>query len=166
MPSWKEYSAGTHTILRVYLENNGKYISLNEDNTLSMVDRKNATLFYLNQHVYVADMRVSYEMLPNMNSKYEDMYKAYGDIKKGNPSFLKSDNTNETDSDTYTLCFKENINKDGDIESISIYINVDENIWALDNYGDGRVVWWNMKEDVNSSSLTPKPNQQFKLIFA
>jgi len=59
MTSWEEYSAGTHTVLRVYLENNGKFMYLNEDNTLSMVDRQDATLFYLNQHVYVADMRVS-----------------------------------------------------------------------------------------------------------
>jgi len=162
MTSWEEYSAGTHTVLRVYLENDGQYMSLNEDNTLSMVDRQDATLFYLNQHVSVANMRVSYEILPNMDAKYDELYKSYGDIKKGNQSFLKSDNSNET----YTLHFKEHLNKDVVVESISIYVNVDGNYWSLDNYGDGRVVWWNMEKNADTGSLTPKPNQKFKLIFA
>jgi len=34
-----------------------------------------------------------------MDAKNDELYKAYGDIKKGNQSFIKSDNSNET----YTL---------------------------------------------------------------
>ena len=66
---WAEerLSAVTKAIDRVY------EMSLNEDNTLSMVDRQHATLFYLNQHVYVADMRVSYEILPSINKKVLDL---------------------------------------------------------------------------------------------
>ena len=129
-----------------------------------MVERENATEFYLNQHVYPDVMRVSYELIPEAQSSNQSIYKAHGDIiTKGNTCIIDSGvdciNTNSHD-----LYFREHFNENGALESICIYID-DGKIMAMDNYGDGRVVWWNMEKNAETGSLTPKSNQKFKLIF-
>lgn len=163
--TYDQYTSGSHTVLRVYLENSGKFMCLNEDNTLTMVALGHATQFYLNQHVYIADMRVNYELIPSLEASNDEQYKAYGDFKKGNSSCITSNNNSQQDIPKYNLNFKEHLNEHAALESITIYVKVNEAYWALDNYGDGRVVWWNMDKNRETDELTAKPNQKFKLIF-
>ena len=138
---------------------------LNTDNTLSMVDRENATQFYLNQHVYIADMKVNYELIPYLKASYDESYKAYSEISKGKVCLLISNSQDHQDCSKYKLIFTEHLNKHATLESITMYVKVDDNCWALDNYGDGRVVWWNMDKNIENGEPIAKPNQKFKLIF-
>ena len=115
--NYEQYASGTHSVLRVYLENNGKYMCLNTDNTLSMVDRENATQFYLNQHVYIADMKVNYELIPSLKASYDKSYKAYSEISKGKVCLLISNSQDHQDCSTYKLIFTEHLNKHATLES-------------------------------------------------
>lgn len=160
-----QYVSGSHTVLRVYLENGGRFMCLNDDKTLSMVDREYATQFYLNQHVYIADMRVTYEIIPALEASYDERFQAFGEIRKSYTSYIESNKTNQVDISKYNLTFQEHLNEHNTLESISISVKVNDTVWAMDNYGDGRVVWWNMDKNRETDQLTAKTNQKFKLIF-
>ena len=152
---------GTHTILRVYLENGGEFLRYNNGD-LSMVDKDEATIFYLFEHCFPADMRISYDLRLSPESEHSLMSTT---TPTKNAQVNLSEHNNDTD---VSLFIKDHLNEQAGIKAISIFsenhTGGDEfKHYACDNYGGGRVIWWNLDNTVLERKV--KPNQVFNLFF-
>jgi hypothetical protein len=161
--SWLEYSAGTCETSQVLFMNGGRYLRHNlNDNTLQMVDSKeNATTFYLNESCSPADQRLSYRLVRDANNDSIE-YKFLGkpEIAKQITMVLCSPKENSN------FHIKYDFNDEGNLDSVSFLSESNDSIYAFDNYGDGRVVWWNTELIKGwGVQVQTKENQKFKVIF-
>ena len=161
MSSWAEYAKGTHTMLRIYLENGGDFLKY-DNGDLRMTDKEDATIFYLLEHCSPADMRISYDLRLSPESEHS-LISITAPTKNTQVNLSERNN----DSDVY-LFIKYHLNEQAGIKAISIFsenhTGGDEfKHYACDNYGGGRVVWWNL--DTSDTGRTAKPNQIFNLVF-
>jgi hypothetical protein len=143
---------------------NGRhYLSHNpNDNTLQMVDSKEkATLFYLNETCSPVDQRLFYRVVRDADNDNIE-YKFLGTPEKGKQITMVLCSSKE-DSNFH---IKYHFNDGGDLDSVSFLSESNDSIYAFDNYGDGRVVWWNTELIKGwGVQVQTKANQNFKVIF-
>lgn len=164
--TWEEYSAGTRVTSRVLFMNNGSYLKHNlTDNSLEMVNSKwDATEFYVTENCSPADQRLSYDLVRDDTNDFI-VYKNLGTPEKGNKVTLVLCGP----KDIPNFRIKHHFNDDGEVNSVSFVTETKNTIYAIDNFGEGKIVWWNLTPpDPNKGKydgVKNKPNQIFKIVY-
>ena len=162
--TWEEYAAGTCETSLVFLMNGNRYLKHNSnDNTLEMVDSKeNATSFYIMKRCSPADQRLRYYLVHDDNSDIIDEYKFLGTPQKGKQITMVLCSSKENSN----FHIKYDFNDEDELDSVSFITMSGHSIYAFDNYGDGRVVWW-YTETIQGwgVEVQTKPNQKFKVVY-
>ena len=160
------YPPPTNKVFKVYFENGSRFIKYTKDKTIKMVGHKeDATVFFINEYCAPEVMRLRYSIIKSESDATS--FKFSGEIKKGQQ--IKLEECKENDSNfhlKYYLDSDGNLDKIAFIASTKGYYDTDNinTILAFDNYGDERIVWWNIKGQDKYYSIEPKPNQIFKVI--
>lgn len=171
--SWEEYAQTKSNTLKVYFENCGKFLKHDDKNKrLTMVDSTDATtVFYLKEQCSVACMRLSYRLV--IDESGESEYKFTGNISKGEQVTI--DKCNEDESSNFSIKFDFNsFNEETNFPTVVSFIasksgyydyNEHNSVYAFDNYGDSRVVWWNLSNKNTNNNFEAKQNQKYNVII-
>ena len=172
MTSYEEYFSGNTNVYSVYFENNGKYMTLDKNNNLKMVDSKDkAKPFCLEDYCNSSAMRMNFNIVKSKEDTTP--YRFSGDVilKKPIQLSLSTDyKTNEV-SDFYMKYYFND--KTFEVDRFAFLAEKKDtqgsnNHYAFDNYGDGNVVWFNTNPDsiskYNTKEIEVKRNQMFNII--
>ena len=162
--TWEEYvGLETCETSLVFLMNGNRYLKHNSnDNTLEMVDSKeNATSFYIMKRCSPADQRLRYYLVRDDNSDIIE-YKFLGTPQKGKQITMVLCSSKENSN----FNIKYELNDEDKLDSVSFITMSGHSIYAFDNYGDGRVVWW-YTETIQGwgVEVQTEPNQKFKVVY-
>ena len=170
--SWEEYAQTKSNTLKVYFENGGKFLKHDVKNKrLTMVNSTDeATVFYLNEQCSVACMRLSYRLVTDESGESE--YKFTGNITKGEQVIIDKCNEDDYESSNFIIKYDfDSLNKETNFPTVVSFIaskggyygyNDPDSVYAFDNYGDSRVVWWNINNTNNN--IEAKQNQKYNII--
>ena len=154
-------------IHKAYLKNNGRYLRRNSDGTLIMVDKKDATWFYIYEYCSSADQRIHFHVLNNK----DDINGSFNVNDKINEREQIILNENDANKNITNFWIKYYLHKTTyELDKVSFvmqdtgYKDSNGKYYAFDNFGDGRVVWFETN-GVKNGSLETKENQQFKVIY-
>ena len=158
-------SSRIHT---VYLQNGGKYLRRNDDGTLTMVDFiSDATSFYIYEYCSPSSQRMHFHLLNNKDD-INGSFHVDNKITKNRKIVLKQN----VEGKSYTnfsiiYDFDENyeLDKVSFIMEDTGYKDSTHKLYAFDNYGDGRVVWWETNGQDKYYEIKTKDNQQFKVEY-
>lgn len=172
MTSLDEYYSGNTNIYAVYFENNGKYMTLDKNNNLKMVDSKEkATPFWLEDYCNSGAMRIHFNIVKS--NEDNTPYRFSGDVEKEKPIqlSLSTDYKTNTVSDFYMKYYFNH--KTYEVDRFAFLAQKkgehdSDNYYAFDNYGDGNVVWFNTNpvtlDKYNTKVIDVKNNQMFNII--
>ena len=161
------YPPSTNKVFKIYFENGGRFMKYNKDKTIKMVDcKEDATVFFVNEYCSPEMMRLRYSIMKSETDATP--FKFSGEINKGQQIKLE-----ECSNETSNFHLKYYLDLDGNLDKIAFtaskkgYYDTNdiETIFAFDNYGDRRVVWWNIDGLDKYHSIETKTNQQFNVII-
>ena len=173
MTTWEEYYAiNCNTrIYPVYFENNRQFMKMDTNNNLKMVNSKNnATKFILEDYCDSDAMRQTYNIILGINDNTQ--YCFDGDFNFKDQIKLRPSKKHESSN----FYIKGYYDDKYELEKVA-FLFFDEKdksstdkYYAFDNYGDGRVVWYNTgpvtENEYYSKIIEIKDNQYFNVIKA
>ena len=151
-----------------YLQNGGKYLRRNDDGTLTMVNSiADATWFYIYHYCSPADQRMHFHLLNNKDD-INGSFHVDNKITKNGKIVLKQNLKGKSHTNFYIKYYfdeKYELDKVSFIMEDTGYKDSTHKLYAFDNYGDGRVVWWETNERDKYYSIKTKDNQKFKVEY-
>ena len=159
-PALEEYTPEPTTIFKVYFENNNLFIKLNTDSTLSMVKSKeNASEFLIEKCSPTSGLR--YKLIKKEGNNTLEFIT--GMPKKGTPVKLLLGYGPQNFWLKYYLNNKSELEKVAFLDFFGMVYN--HTVYGFDNYGDGRVIWWDNDTGAYIRDSTVKENQLFNVIY-